>query len=445
MKAPMKQETTQWRTTTKYIVGVGIAFFGLVILYLSRPILPSLIIAGLIAFLARPLIRFFQARLRFPRGLAVFLTYLIAVLLILLLPLILIPSILSVVEFFIDLDYQLVISNALDSVRASLEYLQENGVQFLGIVIDLDAFIAPLIRSLEGISPIVTPSLPSISTILDSFLSAISLTFGVASGIISGFISFFFLIIASVYLSLDGQKFYRSFLDTLPSQVRGETDELVGRFKRIWDSFFRGQITLMVLIGTVVWLGGTLIGLPGAFALGVIAGILEILPNLGPVLATIPAVIVALIQGSSVLGVSNLVFALIVIGFYIVVQLMENYLVVPRVLGDAVKLHPLVVISGVIIGAATWGILGALIAAPVIATTREILLFLYGKIIDEPRTSLPPLEDRAETTVESADDDLKGRIAGTLHRLGGRPKTLPEVGDSSEGPIEVDPDSSLES
>jgi predicted PurR-regulated permease PerM len=434
--------TTQWRTTTKYIVGVGIALFGLALLYLSRPILPSLIIAALIAFLARPLIRFFQTRLRFPRGIAVFLTYLIAVLLILLLPLILIPSILSVVQFFIDLDYQLVIGNALESTKASLEFLEANGVQFLGIVINLDALVAPLIRSLEGLSPIVTPSLPSISTILDSFLSALSLTFGVASGIISAFISFFFLIIASVYLSLDGQNFYRSFIDTLPPQVRSEVDELVKRFKVIWDSFFRGQLTLMVLIGVVVWFGGTLIGLPGAFALGVIAGLLEILPNLGPVLATIPAVIVALIQGSSVLPVNNLVFALIVIVFYIVVQLFENYLVVPRVLGDAVKLHPLVVISGVIIGAAAWGILGALIAAPMIATMREILLYLYAKILDEPSPPgpSPVVKDDSEATPPT--DRLAERVTGYLQRISPRPEPPPEVRETADLPGVGEHDSS---
>jgi predicted PurR-regulated permease PerM len=371
----------EWKTTTKYLVGVGIILFGLFVVFLSQPILPSLILGALIAFLVRPLIVFLMSRLRLPRGLAVFITYLFAVLFILILPLILIPSFLAVVEFFLELDYQILVTNIFDWARANLEVLRQSGLQVLGIAVNLDGIVSPLLRSLEGFSPVLTPDLPSLSRLLDSLLSAMTITYNLATDIIGVFISVFFMILASVYFSLDGERFYESFLRSLPESPRSEIFELTIRLKGIWNSFFRGQITLMVLIGFVVWVGGTILGLPGAFALGVIAGFLEIMPNLGPVLATIPAVIVALIQGSQVLAVTNLVFALIVIVFYVLVQLIENYFVVPRVLGDAVKLHPLVVISGVLIGAATWGILGALLAAPVIASAREIIKYLYAKIL----------------------------------------------------------------
>ena len=68
----------------------------------------------------------------------------------------------------------------------------------------------------------------------------------------------------------------------------------------------------MIIIGIVVWLGLTILGVPGAYALGIIAGILEIIPNLGPLLAAIPAVIVALLQGSERFAINNVVFALMV-------------------------------------------------------------------------------------------------------------------------------------
>jgi predicted PurR-regulated permease PerM len=109
--------------------------------------------------------------------------------------------------------------------------------------------------------------------------------------------------------------------------------------------------------------------------------VFELIPNLGPILAAIPAVIVALIQGSTVLPVSNWVFALIIIGFYILMQQFENSFVVPRVLGGAVDLHPLIVMVGVLVGANVAGIIGALLAAPIIATGREIIRYLYRKIL----------------------------------------------------------------
>jgi predicted PurR-regulated permease PerM len=171
---------------------------------------------------------------------------------------------------------------------------------------------------------------------------------------------------------------------------------LLNRLRIVWARFFKGQVLLMVIVGMLVWIGGAAIGLPGAFALGVIAGLLEIIPNLGPTLSAIPAVIVALLQGSTYLGVNNFVFALIVIALYIGVNALENNLIVPKILGDAVDLHPLIVFTGVIVGAITWGILGALLAAPVIASVKEIVSYLYRKILAED--PFPPEEAFTETT-----------------------------------------------
>ena len=123
-----------------------------------------------------------------------------------------------------------------------------------------------------------------------------------------------------------------------------------------------------------------ILGLPGALALGILAGILELLPNLGPILAVIPAIIIALTQGSTHFALSNWAFALIVIGFYVVVQQIENVVVVPRLMSRAVKLHPLVVLLGFFVGALSFGILGAILATPVIASVKEIVRYLYLKI-----------------------------------------------------------------
>ena len=120
---------------------------------------------------------------------------------------------------------------------------------------------------------------------------------------------------------------------------------------------------------------------------------LEIIPSLGPILATVPAVIVALLQGSTYLPVSHLTFALIVIGFYILVQMFENNLIVPKVLGAAVDLHPLLVMTGVLVGASVAGILGALLAAPVLATIKEIVSYSFNKLMGQnpfPEPQTPP-------------------------------------------------------
>jgi predicted PurR-regulated permease PerM len=139
--------------------------------------------------------------------------------------------------------------------------------------------------------------------------------------------------------------------------------------------------------------------MPGALYLGIIAGLLELIPNLGPIIAAVPAVIVALIQGSVSLPISHLSFAVLIILFYILVQQVENNLIVPRVLGAALELSPLVVMTGVVLGASVGGILGALLATPVIATFREVLHYIYRKLQDQepiqiddaaPESGAPP-------------------------------------------------------
>ncbi|MFN2152109.1 MAG: AI-2E family transporter, partial [Anaerolineales bacterium] len=139
--------------------------------------------------------------------------------------------------------------------------------------------------------------------------------------------------------------------------------------------------------------GNVLLGTPQALFLGVIAGILEVIPSLGPILATIPAVILALIFGSGYIPVENWAFALMVIVLYILVQVVENQLLVPYILGDAVDLPPLFVIIGVVIGGSAFGLLGVFLATPVISTGREVFMYLYNKIL-EPPPEPPVLEEK---------------------------------------------------
>lgn len=422
----------EWKSATKYIVGVGLAIFGLYILYLSRSVISLLVIAALIAFLVRPLINLLHERLKVPRRIAVLLTYLITAIILLLAPLIIIPPIVDAVNYLLSLDYQLLIDNFLSWSESNLILLRDTGFQILSFKFELQNTIDPILAVLQNTSPSFTIKPPSIEVIFNSLGSAFALSYGLAVGVVgsvfSGIVAFLFMILAAIYLSLDAQRFYDNFLAFIPDSQREEINRIVTRLRLIWDAFFRGQITLMILIGFVVWLGLTILGLPGAFALGVIAGVLEIIPNLGPFLAAIPAVIVALLQGSSVLNVNNFVFALIIIGFYVLVQMLENYLVVPKVLGEAVELHPLAVISGVLIGAAVWGILGALLATPLIASGREIVHYLYRKTLGEdpfPTIEKPPEE--ASFSLRDSMQDLVRKSQQVLKRDSESSREKPET------------------
>jgi predicted PurR-regulated permease PerM len=172
-----------------------------------------------------------------------------------------------------------------------------------------------------------------------------------------------------------------------------ELSLLFGNIHMTWTGFLRGQIHLMLIVGLVTWVGGFILGLPQAFFLGVIAGFMELIPNVGPVLAAVPAVLIALLFGSTHLAFSHLSFTLVVIGFYTLVQMLENQFLVPKIMGNAVDLPPLIVLIGVIAGAEAFGIMGALLATPMIATGKLIFRYIYGKIMEDTLVA-PPVRSK---------------------------------------------------
>ena len=138
------------------------------------------------------------------------------------------------------------------------------------------------------------------------------------------------------------------------------------------------------------------------------------------------------------------------ISTYLTVHLLirsENTVVVPRVMGESVKLHPLVVILGVLVGAATWGILGALLAAPVIASGREIFLYLYRHVIGEkPFPPAKPEPERKDISLMEKIDEIRDRAGELVQRLPGVDiESKKEITSGSEQSVEDHLDELMES
>lgn len=405
----------EWRTGTRYLVGVGLVLVLVCLLYISRPILPELVLASLVAFLVRPVIDFFRRRLRFPTAGAVALTYVLVGIALLVVPLVFLPHIITAVNFLASIDLRSVIDNVMRWLIETLTVWQASGLHILGFVIPMRDAVGPVLEALQNPGAALPTSFSSITTILSSLLSFVSRgAAGVVGTVAGSFLSLAFTLLASVYLSVDGPKMMRSVRDIVPEPYRPEVLELVDRLRRVWDAFVRGQLLLMLIIGTVVGVGAAILGLPNALSLGVLAGFLELVPSLGPFLATVPAVLIALLQGSNHFAIANGWFALIVLVFYVGVQSLENTFIVPRVLGDAVKVHPLVILAGVLVGAATAGVLGVFLAAPTIASLREVLGYLYRKVLNiEP---FPPDEPPAQGLPPRPPGTWRERLPRWLRR-----------------------------
>jgi len=174
---------------------------------------------------------------------------------------------------------------------------------------------------------------------------------------------------------------------------RGPSDlaRLARRIGALWWAYVKGQMLLALITGSMVWVLGIGVGLSWPFALGLIAGILDVIPTFGQIVALIPAVVVALVRGSSVLPVENWAFALIVLAGFVAIQQTVSLLVAPQIMGRRLDIPPLLALAAVIVGALVANVVGAYLAIPLLVAIREIVGYSRRKA-----RGLPPFpEDQA--------------------------------------------------
>ena len=410
--------STSWSTGTKYFVSalLFLAFLG--ILYISSGSLSTIIFAALLTFIVHPIIKFFQQRLRMRRGGATVLTYLLVLGLLILIPFLIVPSIVEAIQFVANIDYANLFQNLGNWIESQAQSIASLPLVGKSLSSSLEE-LAKIIGGLGSDNPPPTTSIDvSFQNIGGRIAQTLEFLIKVFGPLVSIITTMVFTILISLHMSLSIDMIRDGIKKLIPPAYKNEIIALLRKLILIWKSFLRGQLSLMVIVGVIVWLGNELLGTPQALLLGVLAGLLEVIPSLGPILATIPAVILALFFGSSYLPVENWAFALIVIGFYVIVQIIENQLLVPYVLGDAVDLPPLIVIIGVVVGGSAFGLLGVFLATPVISSGREVFMYLYDKILEPP----------PEPVVEEQKPSMMETIRGFVARLP-RPKfqrTLPE-------------------
>ncbi len=248
---------------------------------------------------------------------------------------------------------------------------------FTSLVIPLIPFFVSQIQSLFIIFPRYLDQAAGIlgvqidATQLGSFFgSEIGLisqnAFALTSKVFGGIFSTLTIFVVSFYLLLDHDRIKKYLVNLFPIQNQKNVLLITSQIEEKLGGWFRGQIILSIFIGVITWIGLTFLGLEFALPLALIAGTLEIIPTIGPILAAIPAIIVALNTSANT--------AIIVVVFYIFLQAVENNLLVPRIMQKAVGLHPIAIIIGVIIGSELLGIIGALLAIPFIS----LLLIIFN-------------------------------------------------------------------
>jgi len=389
----MKENNHQWSSPIRYMALVGLIIFIGAVVYFSQDTLNLIIAVAIIAYILSPVVNFFVRKLHMGRGFAVILSYLILIILIIVLLVLIVPVITGQIQEFLNTDWPTVI-NSIDSwLEGMIRQLEVQEVRIGNVKVDLSV---PLIELRGKLNSIDIEDL-NISSIIPDISSAwqsiISVSANLISRILGGLLTIVTSIMISIHLCRDGWKLKDWIVKQFPENFRIETDEFLKRLGNIWNSYFVGELKLMLIIGMVTFGVCTALGLHWALPLGIIAGFLEVIPNIGPIISCIPAIFSAAIFGSYWLPLDNFLMVLVVIIAYILIQQIENIIVVPRVMSHALDIHPVLIIIGILILNKKIGLFGALLAAPILGLLKVTLHFVTCKIRNEdpyPELYNPP-------------------------------------------------------
>lgn len=190
-------------------------------------------------------------------------------------------------------------------------------------------------------------------------------TFNVFGGLFSAIV----VLVISFYLAVQERGIKKFLISVTPKDHRDYVVDLVNRIEGKLGAWIRGQLLLMVAVAVLTYIGLSLLGIKYALVLALLAGLLEVVPYIGPIIAAIPAVILAFFQSPFL--------ALIVAIIYYAIQQLENYVLAPQIMKRALGLNPVVIIVALLIGAKISGVIGMIVAVPIAATFSVFLSDIF--------------------------------------------------------------------
>lgn len=353
--------------------------------------LSLIIAAGLLSYLLTPVVNFICHE-RLNRGVVTFGLYLLLLAIVVWGAYAMIPVIDQQYRTILDIG-----SRFLSALRLDIDHIPD-ALMILDIPLDLTSVKQVLEPWIGDAAVDVVPVLQETLAAIDSAFSAspassgmfrgtIDFGLGVINTGVSIILSFLFILFISLYLTKDAPRIRAFMVSNFPSQYQSEWVSLIHCVGNVWHAFFWGQVVLSVTISIMVYVVLSVLGVQGALILALIAGALEIIPNLGPIIALIPALLVGLTTGSTTFPEMNHgIFSLVIVGSYFVMQQLENNTIVPRLIGHFVKIHPILIIIGVTVGYLSNGVMGAFLASPLMGSARVLGTYVFAKLMDYPVT-----------------------------------------------------------
>ena len=209
------------------------------------------------------------------------------------------------------------------------------------------------------------------SVVVNAAWQVLPRTFGLVSGTFSLVIGLATMPVLIFYLVKDSREIGSSLLVPFPKSLRPYLLDIAKMADTTLGGYLRGQLILGVIVGGVVTIGLMALGVPFAVVLGVVAGITELIPIVGPLIGAAVAILVTLATAPD-----KLIWVALL---YLGVQLVENTLLVPRVQSDTLNIHPIVVIVVIIVGGHFFGIWGIIFGPPLVSMGRDVVKYLANE------------------------------------------------------------------
>jgi predicted PurR-regulated permease PerM len=375
-----------WSRTTRYIVFFLMLGGFLWFMWLIQELIAPLVIAGLLAFVLNPIVAYVNNFSKLPRQWVVTLVYIIIIGTL---------TVLTITFAPIAVEQAQGLTAELQIVQDELISTFDEQAQAFGFNLNLEDFSTDFEELLAT----------SLSTDqIFRFLQATS----------QNLVWILVILVSTFYLLQDWHRLREWLIDLAPPMYGADARRLYGQIKETWQAYLWGQIILMFVIGILSGVGSAAVGLSStAVALGLLAGLLDIIPSAGPAVAMVIATAVAWFQGPpEYINLSNFWFAMLLLGIFTAIQTIENIWLRPRIMGHSLKMHPGVVFVAVMGALAIGGILVALVIIPTIGTLSILGYYFRARIFGMDPWSDPHMQAavemvQSENGVEEKEDSSR--------------------------------------
>jgi len=344
-----------WSRTTRYMVLIGVLAGLTWLLFAVRTLIGPLVIAALLAYVLNPAVTLITTHTRLSHNSATSLVYLL-----------LLAGLSATLLIFgpIVLNQARSLSLELQGIGVQVEEILDSRVR-----VTLLGFELPLEETLVEIQA------------LSSQLLRPERVFKMLRAATTNLAWILVILVATYYLLRDWEQMREWLFRLFPEAYQSDLRELYQEIKGVWRAYLRGQLLLMLLVGLLTGLGTAAVGLRGAAALGLLAGALDLIPSIGPTAAAATASAIAWFEGPAHLPLSKIWFTAVVLALYVLVQLLEEIWLRPRIMGHNLRLHPGLVFVAVVGALALGGGLVALIIVPLLGSAGVMGRYVHRRML----------------------------------------------------------------